>query len=323
MKLAAVGKPLVDLFAPVAVGFVSELGFVEGSINHIERSEMDRILPFLAGAGMTAAGCGASVCRIASLLGAETLFCGAVGDDDLGRWYRRQLADAGVDTALASIGKGTGVFCALRNPDGVRTLIVSGGASESLDDTMIPDAVFLAQSVVFIEGYLACVPDTLLACVRRAVRAGARCVLDLGHPVLAAGERPLFEQAIAGGCDMVFGNEEEFLAFSGCGSVPDGLAHVPRNCDYVIKRGAAGACSFVAGRYAERPAIPVRCIDETGAGDAFDAAYLVALHGSPDQGDLLAFANRVASRVVEVPGMRIDPAVIRGIAADYLPGART
>jgi sugar/nucleoside kinase (ribokinase family) len=44
----------------------------------------------------------------------------------------------------------------------------------------------------------------------------------------------------------------------------------------VVKRGAGGALARAEGGVVEVPAVPVTAVDATGAGDSFDAGFLVA-----------------------------------------------
>lgn len=85
---------------------------------------------------------------------------------------------------------------------------------------------------------------------------------------------------------------------------------------YAVKRGERGArLQGPQGSYADAPAHPTQAVDATGAGDAFDAAFIAAhLRGYPDE-RALRFANAAAALSVTQPGARAMPS---WAAADQL-----
>jgi ribokinase len=76
--------------------------------------------------------------------------------------------------------------------------------------------------------------------------------------------------------DFFFPNEVEATALMGNGWNPQALADKVKGM-VVIKRGAEGALAVSHdGAQQAIPAIPVRVVDTTGAGDAFNAGFLYA-----------------------------------------------
>jgi sugar/nucleoside kinase (ribokinase family) len=72
----------------------------------------------------------------------------------------------------------------------------------------------------------------------------------------------------------------------------------------VVSLGARGAMAASRDDWAQQPALPVRVIDTTGAGDTFNAAFLVAHRRWRSLSACLAFACAAASRTVQAVGAR-------------------
>ena len=70
----------------------------------------------------------------------------------------------------------------------------------------------------------------------------------------------------------------------------------------VVKRGALGAAATSAGQVVERPAEPAEVVDTTGAGDCFNAGFLVGWLAGLPLADALTLANFCGARAVEAFG---------------------
>ncbi len=75
--------------------------------------------------------------------------------------------------------------------------------------------------------------------------------------------------------DIFAPNESEALQLTGAGSVEEALAELAALTPLVvIKRGAAGAIARRGDKVVTVPAIDVKVVDTTGAGDCFNAGFL-------------------------------------------------
>jgi sugar/nucleoside kinase (ribokinase family) len=78
------------------------------------------------------------------------------------------------------------------------------------------------------------------------------------------------------GCDVLFANEAEALAMTGERALDRAVAVLGELCPaVVIKRGPEGAWGRTQGETLHAPAEPADVIDTTGAGDCFNAGFLV------------------------------------------------
>lgn len=105
-------------------------------------------------------------------------------------------------------------------------------------------------------------------------------------PRAAATLGPLAELA-----DFIIASDDELALVAPEASEADAVVNLHRRGvrEIVIKRGAAGASTYVVGEQpVHQTALPVPVVDTVGAGDAFTAGYLSAfLDGEPTPGRLL------------------------------------
>jgi sugar/nucleoside kinase (ribokinase family) len=102
----------------------------------------------------------------------------------------------------------------------------------------------------------------------------------------------LFDEV--GPLDILLANEDEARAL-----VPDGpldglLSHTAMA---IVKQGGQGATAIHAGGSVSAAAEPIVVADTTGAGDAFDAAFLVEYLTYRNLAGALAAANRLGGHV--------------------------
>lgn len=86
-----------------------------------------------------------------------------------------------------------------------------------------------------------------------------------------------------------------------------------------VTEGARGARLFLNGGSRALEAVDARQVDPTGAGDIFAAAFFVRLHYGRDPLAAAEFANQVAARSVERPGLEGVPT--RDEIYDLMPEA--
>jgi fructokinase len=122
-----------------------------------------------------------------------------------------------------------------------------------------------------------------------ADRAGAHVLVDLNvRPHLWSNRRAM-QRAIAGlaeRADLVKASDADLRAVSGTAS-PSWLERHARHASWLITRGPGVASAIGVHGEVHAPALPARCADATGGGDAFIAgslATLVAAGASPGTG---------------------------------------
>jgi len=210
-------------------------------------------------------------------LGASAAVVGRVGGDAAGELIRAALAAAGVDAQLARDDEvATGVAVALGSADDPG-VVAARGANARLAEGDVPDP--LDADALLVSGF-ALFHDDSSAAARAGLRrfTGEWAAVDLGSPTLAANA----DLERAAGANVVFATAEEARARTGV-EAEQALLELARMFTIAcIKLGADGA---IAARGASVERAAARRVERTvpfGAGDAFAAAFLVALGGGAD-----------------------------------------
>ena len=125
---------------------------------------------------------------------------------------------------------------------------------------------------------------------------------DFGWNESLAGSRGLNE--LIDGLDFVFINEREAKLYAGESSLDAALSHLrKRPCITIVKLGPEGAAWISSNRKLVVPAPAVRdVVDTTGAGDNFNAGFLVAWMRGKSPKQCLALGNRLGAQSTRRPG---------------------
>ena len=231
-------------------------------------------------------GSAATTARWLARLGARSTLITAVGRDPVGRALVARLRRDRVSVqAVMVAGAPSGRIGVLVTPDGERSFVADRGASDLLAPGDLREGWFAAVDGVHLPVY-SLLGEPLGLAGRRAVElgraAGARISVDLASsgPLLAGGRAEAMALIASIRPDLLFATESESAAILGS---PDPRALLDLAPIAVVKRGARGATILVRAREADGSPLrlevatrPVAAADTTGAGDAFDAGFLVA-----------------------------------------------
>jgi sugar/nucleoside kinase (ribokinase family) len=251
--------------------------------------------------GMLAGGTTSNVACAVARLGRPSAVYGRTGDDAPAALLRASFADFGVaDDYLGcrSNTPSTSVLMILAEC-GEKAMIYLPMDAEPFDLAQLAPA--LAQSrVAYMMPYELDQFDVLSKLARQN---GTLVAIDLESAV-APDATAMRERAAR--ADIVFFNQAGFEAGTGGAPSLDAMRAVlalgPQVV--VVSLGAAGAMAVTAGEEAVQAAFPAKVIDTTGAGDCFNAAFLVAwLEGEP-LSRALRFACAAASYTVTALGGR-------------------
>jgi ribokinase len=210
-------------------------------------------------------GKGANQAVAAARLGRSVAMVGCVGDDAAGRELLASLAGAEVDTGRARVVDGvpSGTAFITVGDDGENQIVISPGANAHLT---------AGGRVVLNPAPVRDLPDDLLAAV----------------DVLVPNRVELAQLAGAQPPSSV----EEAAELAG---------RLPARA-VVVTLGADGALVVEDGRVSHVPAVPVRPVDTTAAGDAFCGGLADALAGGASLQEAARWAVRVAAAACLRPG---------------------
>jgi sugar/nucleoside kinase (ribokinase family) len=224
-------------------------------------------------------GSGANVAVWLARLGQPVTFVGRVGADLFGRWLQADLAGEGVTPALVEDrGRGTGVIQVLVEPDGERTMIPDRGANAVWAEEDAAEALIAQADLLHVVGYVLLDADSrrgALAAMRHARSHGVPISLDPSShaPLLALGVADFW--GLIGRVTIVLPNRMEALALAGVDTTEAAASALLAHAELVAVKLDRDGCLAARGRERwETPAPAARIVNATGAGDAFNAAFL-------------------------------------------------
>lgn len=252
-------------------------------------------------------GKGANQACAAARLGGRVSMVGQVGNDAHADWLTRHLAAAGVDVAHVQrdAAVSTGIAVIGVDAGGQNRIMIVAGANGtlggdqliSLKNLLVPGDVLLLQLEIPM--------PTVVAAARLAKKVGARVILD---PAPAC---PVDDDLLSA-ADYVTPNESELAALTDKSAGPTlplpeareqaGLLRARGAQRVIVKMGPAGALLLGEGGEHFWPALPVQAVDTTAAGDAFNAAFAVALASGQSEIAAGRFATAAAACSVTRPG---------------------
>jgi len=212
---------------------------------------------------------------------------------------------------LRTPGETSGISVAIEGPGRDRAFLSSLGAMARLRPEDITGEM-LATDYVALAGYFL-LPGmrgpALTELFRRAGKAGAQTVLDTGWP--PEGWTPLTRQEVLtalASVDIFLPNDDELHGLMDDQDTERAARQlaVRTNTLIAVKMGARGAgLAKPDGSWTAQDAAAVRIVDSTGAGDGFNAAFLVSAARGAAWSEALSTAVRYATEMVATaPGRR-------------------
>jgi sugar/nucleoside kinase (ribokinase family) len=262
---------------------------------------------------LTVAGTAGGTVVDAAKLGLRSLAVGAVGDDEKADFVLATMQKFGIDTSAMQRLKGPPTSATILNvrPNGERPALHVRGASDHFD--VAPeqyDQVFDAPIVhLGGTGLLRTLDgEKSRVLLTEAKRRGCTVTFDL---IAASAETIAIVEPLLPFIDYFMPSIEEARDMSACAT--------PEDCaSFYLDRGTT-CCVFTLGAdgayYAHRdgtrlhvPAYPVKVVDTTGCGDAFDAGFIAALHHRMEPEISVRFAQAAAALVAT--GLGSDAGIV-------------
>ena len=262
------------------------------------------VKPIFGGSGNVAVG--------VSTLGGKAAFVGKAGNDLFGKLYAQDLENRGVFSRI---------FFDRRSPTGLilvfveekeRSFLVFRGANDQLSVSEIgkADDLIRKSSFVYFCGY-SLIHDpqknAILRAVELAKKYGAKIVFDPGAYNLVMAERDFFVKLLDL-CDVVSLNVDEAQAITKKTDFRDVINELRQKVSLTaLKCGKNGSALVSKENIVRTKGYHVKCVDPTGAGDAFTSALIYGLTRRLPLESIGRLANWFAARVITAVGARNFP----------------
>jgi len=303
----------IELTAPATTSYLDKESHMVARITVIGSLNIDLVAqaPRMPAPGETITGQGfhtvpggkgANQAVAAAKLGAQVAMVGRVGDDSFGRMQRQGMAALGIETDfLITDGEApTGTALIIVDAQGQNSIVVVAGANGRLT----PADVEAARSTIGASDAVLLQLENPIPTVQRAAEVahelGVRVILN---PAPAPEGPP--PASLLHNVDYLIPNELEATALTGIqvtdqGSAERAACHLRgQGIDTVILTlGSQGALAISPRGTIQAPAFRVRAVDTTAAGDAFVAAFGVALCEGQPLPEALRFANAAGALAV-------------------------
>ena len=197
----------------------------------------------------------------AARLGLKAAFCGTIGDDEPGKWIRRDFEAEKVDVRnlVSRSGRTSPIaYCWIDKPTGKRSVAWTRGNLEELRPEEVDLEMIRNARILHLDGHQ---PQAALAAAREAgtLRDGVREILPY-VTILIASE--LFARQYSGEQDL----RKAIFALAEVGAEVTG-----------VTMGKDGSMVLEKGQILHCPAFSIVPVDTTGAGDVYHAAFGVWL----------------------------------------------
>ena len=251
---------------------------------------------------MRAGGSAGNAALALRYLNAPARLISAVGSDALGQWLADQFAGDGLITVSGPTSLSVGIL----HDGGERSFFTTRGHMElqappaSLPPPPHPAAVVLLTGV-FLLPRLRAVYGELIHDLKAL---GYRVALDTGWPPGGWDASATADvKSWLGACDHVLLNELEITQLAGTADLNTAMVRIsalmPPEATLVAKVGARGAVGWCGREIARaKPPQSDTIIDTIGAGDAFNAGYLLARTQGADLRDALVMGSDTATRII-------------------------
>lgn len=248
-------------------------------------------------------GCAANTGTCLARWGLKAGLIGKVGDDVFGEFIVRDMASKGLDVAgirrSGTVGTSKTMIIPVIGED--RRFIHTLGANADLRYEDVDLDLIARAKVLYVGGYLV-LPEldqeSLAEILRHAKECGLQTVLDVVVPT-GRGERRVatdLAQALPY-ADVFLPNDDEGRLLTGEDDpVAQAQCFLSYGCpNVVITMGEHGSVAASQGEIVRAPAFQVDVVDPTGAGDAFDAGYILGLLKGWSLRETLTFASAVGA----------------------------
>jgi sugar/nucleoside kinase (ribokinase family) len=280
MKILGMGNALVDIMTQLKDdSILQRFKFSKGSMTLVNNEMSSYLHNETIGLSKRKSSGGSAANTIHGMahLGLTTSFIGKIGNDELGKFFKKDMKINGINPILFNSITDTGRVVAFISADSERTMATYLGAAVELDAQDLTADIFKGNDIFYIEGYLVQNKELIEKALRLAKNSGLKTCIDLASFNIVLENIGFLNELIKKYVDIVFANEEEAKALTG--KSPElALEDISEICEIaVVKLGARGSLIKSGMEKVKIPAHKSKSIDTTGAGDLYAAGFLYGI----------------------------------------------
>ena len=244
------------------------IGDVKPEFNQVEKLVDSAVLT--VGSSSAIFSCGAA------RLGLKVAFIGVCGDDVFGHFMLDEMQKRNVDVSNVIIRpNGQTGLSVILNQDADRAILTHLGLIADLQASDIPDSLLCQTRHFHVASYFLQTklqPD-LPALFQRAHSFGLTTSLDTNYD---PSEKWAGFDELLSATDVFLPNKTEALSITQANDVESAARQLAQKCKLVaVKLGADGALACTHNKITHAESISVNVVDTVGAGDTFDAGFMV------------------------------------------------
>lgn len=319
-KILGIGNALVDILLNIDDDdILRQNGLDKGGMVMIDADRKKEIHNRIKGMEQSCATGGSTSNTIHGLarLGAPAGYIGKIGRDEMGDFFRREMARFHVTPHLIESDVDTGIATTFISQDAERTFATYLGAAAMMTPDELDPKVFDQYDCIHVEGYLIFNHDLILKVCQIAKEKGLKISMDMASYNIIEANYDFVKMLLTDYVDIIFANEEEAKAFTGKEGC-EALEVLSEYCPVaIVKVGKEGSFIKMNGEVTQVGVIPVKAVDTTGAGDIYAAGFLYGLmndYTPTKAGELAAY---LAGRVIEHVGAKLPDEVWNEVHAKF------
>ena len=248
-----------------------------------------------------------------STLGGRVALVGKAGNDYFGKLYMRDLKNKGVVPKIFfDKDFPTGLITVFVEGEKERSFLIFRGANDklSIDEIEKVKNLIKRSKYVYFSGY-SLVNDPQRSAILRAIELArnfkAKIVFDPGAYNLVKSKQKFFAKLLDL-CDIFSPNLVEAEAITNTTNMEDVINELRNKVPLTaLKCGKNGSVLISEKNIEKVPSFKVKCLDPTGAGDAFTAALIYGLVRGLSLETIGRLANWFAAQVTTRVGPRSFP----------------
>ena len=320
IKLCGIGNAILDMQYNISEEDFSKIGVPKSEMRLVDLDYHKRLanqISHLTHSKSAGGSTGNTIDAFAKFGGSAALLV-AVGDDDNGKFYYKELEKYNIKYKKNIIDSDlTGVSFVLITPDGERTMLTALSASSRFSEEHLSEELISTSEWLYLESYMLSETNTAAALIKAvdiAKNNNTKIAISASDVFIIDTYTKQFFHLLENS-GLLFCNENEAIKTANSlnnSNIKIGdealeliLKYFP-NLNIVMTKGAKGATIKFQNNKFDVPAHQTLVLDTTGAGDAFAGAFLYGMIYLNDLTKAANLATLLSSKVISQLGARYE-----------------